>query len=87
MKVGDRVVVTSPLSSFIGRTGTLRELSLRNEGGHFTPFQCLVEIDDYCSPSHVGVPFMEYEIRLLPPADTAGPSDSVASSMGDLRYE
>lgn len=87
MKVGDRVVVTSPLSSFLDREGTIREINPRNEGGHFTPLQYFVLMDDYISPSGLGVPFREYEIRPLPPADTAGPSDSVASSTGDLRYE
>lgn len=84
MKVGDRIVVTSPLSVFYGRPGTLLKVNPRNEGGQFTPFQYLVRIDDYDSPSVFGVPFMENEVRPLPPADPAGPFAHIVRSTGEI---
>jgi hypothetical protein len=72
MNIGDRVVVSSPWSSFYRRRGTIERINFINEKGRRTPLGYYVLIDDY-GDRRGSTPFMENEIS---PSTTAYPSGS-----------
>lgn len=71
MKIGDTIVVTSPVSSYYGMRGVVEAVVFRNKLGEITPLGYHCQMIGYQSTTGKPIPFMAHELRLSGFSETA----------------